>query len=436
MHTFFGSWGQEITICLSIFVSIFAFSKILFFADESSHADGNVKVTSVETATTVVDNDEGSCVTATKTVSNSGTDELVPTAVFTEKESSEDPGGTVIQVDAPPVGSTDHTKESDAESKHSTDHDAENESSPGIKKKKTRAMSAAMQRLTAKKGESPEAARKLISADQRKARADELRKQKVVDQRTKEDERRAAVLERKKRLEDAEKERKEALFKKLTTDSSASKPKSAVIRKRYSASTSNLAQLKKNKTITCEINLDDNSTSAVKTDDQLPARPKSAMHRTKPSSSTSNLHKSKPRSEVNQSTTADPKKPARMSTKPPTSRLSLNPRPATALGFSSSDRRKTLQVLPSKTKAPVKAVAGTSGTSSTKAVSALPPKKVAKTGESKTLKKETKTSPEKTETVKPKVPVQPTKEKKTDKLDTKPKSSNFSKEYNLKTSNL
>jgi len=232
------------------------------------------------------------------------------------------------------------------------------------KKKKERPMSAAMQRLTAKKGESPDAARKnQLSTEQRKEKANEVRKKKILENRSKEDDRRAAVLERKKKLDEAERQRKEALFKKLTSDS-VQKPNPIAIKKRYSVSTSNLAQLKKNKPIEREINLDvpDNGEtleSKSQTKTKAPERPRSAMQRTKPASTSNLKPKSKPSPEkpdFKRPMTANPtmNKSSKVSKQP--TRLSLNPRPATALGISAVDRRKTLDVTgaPKKKTGPVK----------------------------------------------------------------------------------
>merc|ERR1712002_757093 len=161
------------------------------------------------------------------------------------------------------------------------------ESSPSVKKKKVKPMSASMQRLTAKK-ESPESKRStdLESAAQRKAKADELRKQKIIEQRRKDDERRAAVLERRKKLEDAEREKKEALFKKLTTkDSDDTSPRMSPMKKRYSLSTSNLSLLKKTKPVEAKIDLNATTVPKRTTDSRLKDRskpmdrPKSAMQR-------------------------------------------------------------------------------------------------------------------------------------------------------------
>ena len=214
--------------------------------------------------------------------------------------------------------------------------------------KKEKVISESMQRLTAKKGESPEVVKKrLVTAEQRKAKADETRKKKIMENRTKEDDKRAAVLERKKKLEEEERKRKEELFKKLTV-SHNERPNLNTIRKRYSVSTSNLSQLRRTKVVGKDISIGENpkevktaSKTQIKT--KPPERPQSAMQRNRPGS-VSNLLTSKSKSTGQQNKTGmvdTVKTPGKNTTPRQLMRQSLNPRPATALGISSTERRKT-----------------------------------------------------------------------------------------------
>ncbi|XP_065648418.1 myb-like protein X isoform X2 [Hydra vulgaris] len=159
--------------------------------------------------------------------------------------------------------------------------------------------------------------------------ADELRsKKRISDSKTKEEERRAAVLQRKKKLEDEEKARKEAIYKRLSANTAP--VDASAIRKKYSLSTSNLLQLRKNKQV-------------EKDSDKKPAEKQKVMQRPQSSASTSNLLKSKDKIKTfdnKQSATVTGKDSVARS---PTTRL--NQRPSTALGISTYDK-KTPQSTP------------------------------------------------------------------------------------------
>ncbi|XP_047128165.1 myb-like protein X isoform X1 [Hydra vulgaris] len=159
--------------------------------------------------------------------------------------------------------------------------------------------------------------------------ADELRsKKRINDSKTKEEERRAAVLQRKKKLEDEEKARKEAIYKRLSANTAP--VDASAIRKKYSLSTSNLLQLRKNKQV-------------ENNNDKKPTEKQKVMQRPQSSASTSNLLKSKDKIKTfdnKQSTTVTGKDNVARS---PTTRL--NQRPSTALGISTYDK-KTPQSTP------------------------------------------------------------------------------------------
>ena len=198
------------------------------------------------------------------------------------------------------------------------------ENNNDIKKQKQKPVSPSLH----KKEESPHIFRKSLTAEELKS------KKRLTDSKSKEDERRAAVLKRKKKLEDEENARKEAIYKKLSANTAP--VDTTAIRKRYSLSTSNLLQLRKNKPLEKEIDIGD----------KKPAEKQKIMQRPRSSASTSNLLKSKDkithsRADSKQSTT-----PKENPAKSPTTRHSLNQRPSTALGISTSDKKRTPQSTP------------------------------------------------------------------------------------------
>ena len=286
---------------------------------------------------------------------------------------------------------------SDLESGKSTD------SSPSTKKKKVKPMSASMQRLTAKK-ESPDFKRStdLLSAAERKAKADELRKRKISEQRNKDDERRAAVLERKRKLEDAEREKKEALFKKLTTkDPEKPLGKQSPMKKRYSLSTSNLSQLKKNKLV--EVKVDLNATTVPKRTEYKPKervklteRPRSAMQKSSmgvPSQKTKHGTDAKrPMTAFGLRTSFATTKAPKTSRPPPKPNMTQPARPATALGISTADKRKSLPAKHLKTEKPVNTG---KAMQKSKSSAGLASKEVKKTVPGNTSEKKTNQLPEK-----------------------------------------
>jgi len=294
-------------------------------------------------------------------------EEVLDESLMSEESPSKD-DTSQTNVDAGSGNDSEASEATAATKQSGSDLESNKSESPStVKKKKTKPMSASMQRLTAKKESPDKRGTELMSAAERKAKADELRKKKIEEQRAKDEERRAAVLERRKKMEALEKEKKEALFKRLTTkddkptsaSTGASRP--SPMKGRYSLSTSNLTQLKKNK-----VDLNATTTSVpsataptgagpgTRPRTSMAERPKSAMQRPgmgyppqKTKSFSSNADDRKKEEMKRPHTAFGSRAPSATSSKPsrPSPRQSLNTtvpaRPQTAMGANDEPRKKS-----------------------------------------------------------------------------------------------